>query len=230
MTPGGFTVPTFAPLDAVLGVAYSLITGLADAFGPVFGGYAAGAAIIAATATVRLLLLPMTLRQVRAERARAALAPRVAELRERHESDPATLARETFALYGSVGAGPLAGCLPMLLQAPFFLVLYRLFASPIIQNGPNGLLVGEFFGVPLGERWAVGGFLAAHDVVFCMLLAVLALIAWWSSRRMPSGAVPVLRLLPFGTVFFAATVPLAAGLYLATTTAWSAAENLVLRR
>src|SRR6266567_1922986 len=63
-----------ARLDAAIGVAYHLVLML--------GGGAA--AIVVATAALRLLLLALTIRQVRAERARAALAPRLAELRERY--------------------------------------------------------------------------------------------------------------------------------------------------
>jgi YidC/Oxa1 family membrane protein insertase len=210
-------VLAFAPLDAAVSVGYHLVTGLADALGP-------GFAVIAATAAVRLLLLPLTLRQVRAERARAALAPELAKLRERHGTDRAALARETVALHQSAGVGMFAGIGPALLQMPFFFVLYRLFVSPSIGGIPNGLLGHTFFGVGLAERFATG------HVVFWVLLAVLAALAWWSSRRMRGGPIPLLRFLPYATVAFAATVPFAAGLYLLTTTAWTAVENAVLRR
>ncbi len=209
----------FAPLDAAVGVAYHLVLML--------GGGAA--AIVVATAALRLLLLALTIRQVRAERARAALAPRLAELRERYGDDPAALARETLALHRAENVSPFAGLLPALAQAPFFLVLYRLFLSPTVHGAPNALLSSTLFAVPLGERWITGGLFTAHDLVFGGLLGLLLLLAWWTARRM-RGSPPLLRLLPFGTVLFGATLPLAAGLYLVTTTAWTALESLVLRR
>ncbi|MCW2948217.1 MAG: preprotein translocase YidC [Actinoallomurus sp.] len=73
--------------------------------------------------------------------------------------------------------------------------------------------------------------------MFLGLFALLALVAWWTSRRMyadgtaPAGAVgTMMRLLPFGTIAVAAYVPLAAGLYLLTTTVWTAAERATLWR
>jgi YidC/Oxa1 family membrane protein insertase len=210
-------VLAYAPFDAATSVGYHLVSGLADALGP-------AAAVVVATAAVRLLLLPLTLRQVRAERARAALAPELAKLRDRHGTDAGALARETVALHRSAGVGMFAGIGPALAQMPFFFVLYRLFVSPSVGGVPNDLLGHTFLGVGLGERFA------ATHVVFWVLLAVLAALAWWSSRRMRGIAIPALRLLPYATVLVAATVPLAAGLYLVTTTAWTAVENALFRR
>jgi YidC/Oxa1 family membrane protein insertase len=213
----GFTMFAFVPFDAVLSVGYHLVSGLAGTLGP-------APAVVAATAAVRLLLVPLTLRQVRAERARAALAPELAKLREKHGDDTTTLARETLALHRSAGVGMFAGIGPALVQLPFFLVLYRLFVSPSIAGIPNDLLGHAFFGVGLAERFAYG------HAVFWVLLAILTALAWWTSRRMRGVAIPALRFLPYGTVLVAMTVPLAAGLYLVTTTAWTAVENAILRR
>src|SRR5262245_49351324 len=119
----------FAPLDGAVGAAYHLVTALARGLEPLFAGGATAAAIIAFTAGVRLMLLPLTLRQIRGERANARLLPQARELRERHRADPAKLSSELVALYRTEGASPLGGCLPALLQVPFFMVMYRLFLS-----------------------------------------------------------------------------------------------------
>jgi YidC/Oxa1 family membrane protein insertase len=179
---GGFAVSTFAPLDAAVGVAHHLVTGLADAVAPVFGGAAAAAAVVLVTAAVRLLLVPLRLRQFRADRTR-----------------------------------PFAGLLPALAQAPFVLVLYRVFAT----STPGALL-----GVPLGDHWTSGALFGPHAVVFAVLVGLLVLLGWWSARRL--GDAPLLmRLLPYGTAVVALVVPLAAGLYLVTSTAWTALELAV---
>ncbi len=70
---------TIPVLDDVVAVVSPLITELAGLLGPVGGA----AAIVICTITLRLLLLPLTLTAIRGERARAALAPQVAELRPR---------------------------------------------------------------------------------------------------------------------------------------------------
>jgi YidC/Oxa1 family membrane protein insertase len=235
----------FAPLHAAATVAASVVTWFAGVLAPLAGGAATAAAIVAFTVGVRLLTSPLTLAQVRGERRRAALAPEVRELQRRHADDPAALQRELFALYRRAGASPVAGCLPALLQAPFFLVMYRLFAT---GDGHPALLDERLAGVPLG--WHLSdGLTGPVLAVFGVLLAALLVLAWLSSRRARQaaratgtvagtptegpGAATLGRLvplLPYTTVLFALVVPLAAVLYLVTTTAWTLGEQVVLRR
>ncbi|KKK06160.1 membrane protein insertase YidC [Micromonospora sp. HK10] len=235
----------FAPLHSAASAAATVVTWLADALAPLAGGAATAAAIVLFTIGVRLLISPLTLAQIRGERRRTALAPEVRELQRRYADDPARLQSELFALYRRAGASPVAGCLPALLQAPFFLVMYRLFAT---GDGHPGLLREELFGVPLG--WHLGDGLSGPVLaVFGVLLALLVALAWWSSRRArraaaatgtiagapaegPGAAVlgRLVPLLPFSTVLVALVVPLAAVLYLVTTTGWTALEQAVLRR
>jgi YidC/Oxa1 family membrane protein insertase len=223
----------FAPLDRAVGTAYALFSQLSAAVSPIGG---AAVAIVVFTLAVRLLLAPLSYTVIRGQRAQAALAPRLQQLRQRHRDDPARLVTETRALYRREGISPVRGVLPALLQAPFFTVAYQLFTSANVAHQPNALLHQSLFGVPLGTSWLGvlgGGVFSAPSLVFGVLLGMLALLAWWSGRRaqrLAGTASPVLRLLPFGTVLFAAAVPLAAGIYLLTSTAYSALESLVLRR
>ncbi len=222
---------TFAPLDGAVGAAYHLVTALVRGLEPLFAGGAAAAAIIVFTAGVRLLLLPLTLRQIRGARATARVLPQALQIRERHRDDPARMSSELAALYRAEGASPLGGCLPALLQAPFFMVMYRLFVSPSVAGHPNALLSHGLFGVPLADRLLAGPLLGPHGLVFLGVLGLVAVVAWLSAHRLRRLGQPwLVRVLPFGTVAFAAIVPLAAGLYLLTTTGWTALENAVLRR
>ncbi|MEW2381763.1 membrane protein insertase YidC [Micromonospora sp. NPDC047707] len=229
----------FAPLSDVVGAAGTVLAGLATLLEPLTGGAATAAAIVVFTVTLRLLITPLTVAQVRGERRRAALAPRVRELQRRYADDPARLPAELATLYRSAGASPLAGCLPLLLQAPFLLVAYRLFTT---DEGGTGLLDEQFAGVSLGHQLG-DGLGGAVVPLFGALLAVLVVLAWWTSRRMRRAAVPapagtpgadalarLLPLLPYATVLVALALPLAAVIYLATTTAWSGLEQAVLRR
>ncbi|MGC5377976.1 YidC/Oxa1 family membrane protein insertase [Micromonospora sp. DT68] len=235
----------FAPLHSVVGAAGSALSWLTDLLEPFAGGMATAAAIVLFTIAVRLLISPLTVAQVRGERRRAALAPQVRDLQRRYADDPAKLQGEVFALYRSAGANPVAGCLPLLLQAPFLLVLYRLFTT---SEGGTGLLDERLAGVPLGHHLS-DGLTGAAVPLFAVLLAVLVVLAWWSSRRARRASAAVgtvagtptegpgaatlgrlLPLLPFATVLVALVLPLAAVIYLVTTTAWSALEQVVLRR
>ncbi len=186
-------------------------------------------AIVVFTIVVRLLLHPLSRAAVRGERARAVLMPRIAELQKRHAKDPERLRREVAKLQSDNGS-LLVGCLPMLAQLPFFWVMYRLFSAGTITGHPNALLTGTLFGAPLGAHWP----LLTGTPVFLALAVLLAVVAWFSvrlqTRRTTTPAPALLRFLPYGTVVTAAFVPLAAGLYLLTTTAWTVAERALLYR
>jgi YidC/Oxa1 family membrane protein insertase len=157
-----------AASDAAVGVAHSLIEGLAALLTPIAGGHAVAVAVVLFTVAVRLLISPLTYLHIRGERRRAALAPDLAELQRKHRDDPATLAAETLALFRANLAGPLAGLLPGLAQAPFFMIMYR-----VALDAP----AGSFLGIPLSAH-LLSGFPA-----FALLLAIAVALAWWSSRR-----------------------------------------------
>ncbi|MCO5974313.1 YidC/Oxa1 family membrane protein insertase [Actinoallomurus soli] len=227
-----------AVLDGPVRVAYDLVTGLVSALHPLTGDLGAALAIVVFTAGVRLALHPLSRRQAAADRARRRLAPKVEALRERHRDDPLRAHQEVTALYRAEGTSMFAGFGPALLQMPVFAVVYRLFLSPAVGGHANLLLAQTLFGVPLGNRWLLSsGAFGPHGLVFLSLFVALAAVAWWTSRRInadrPAPAEPVgrmMRLLPFGTVVVAAYVPLAAVLYLLTSTAWSTAERALLWR
>ncbi|MBO2453941.1 YidC/Oxa1 family membrane protein insertase [Actinomadura barringtoniae] len=217
-----------------IAIAYHLVTGLADVLHPFAGGLATVAAIVVFTAIVRLCLVPFAVSQARGERSRAKLLPQMQAIQKKHAKNPQRLQREMAALYEKEGT-PLAGCLPTLLQMPFFFVMYRLFMSATIAGHQNALLAHTLLAAPLGQNWisTLGmGFFSPASAVFLGLFALLALVAYVSSRRIkaegPIGNIT--KLLPFTTLVMAAFVPLAAAVYLLTTTTWTAIERGVLQR
>jgi YidC/Oxa1 family membrane protein insertase len=235
-------------LNAPMGVGYHLLFTLASVLTPLPGGLATAAAIVLFTVAVRLVLSPLSFAALRGQAGITALQPRVAELRARYATQPDRLQRELAALYQAEGGTLLAGCLPLLIQLPFFSVLYRLFLSRTVAGRPNALLARNLLGTPLGSHWLTGlGPLSAHGLVFLGLFALLALACFAIARISKSVSRPAAsapgtagpgtgltgllgRVLPYLTVIVAAFVPLAAGLYLLTTTAWTAAERALWRR
>ena len=235
----------FSRLFAVpVGVAYHVVAALATWFAPVPGGMATAAAIIVFTVAVRLALTPLSYYMIRGEAARARLAPRVRDLQRRFARQPERLQHEMRELYQAEGAGLFAGCLPMLLQLSFLSLMYRLFASRTVGGAPNLLLTHRLFGAPLASHWLTGaGPFSKQGMVFFGLLALLGVVAWLGARTArratapggdvaaPAGVAKALtRLFPYGTLLVAAVMPLAAGLYLLTTTAWTVLERAILRR
>jgi YidC/Oxa1 family membrane protein insertase len=236
-------------MPAFLGVlvvaAYHVVSALATVLHPLLGGVAAAAAIVLFTIAVRLLLLPLSYRAMRGMDAQARIAPQVQALQKKHAGQPDRLQRELTALYQAEGTSMLAGCLPMLAQWPFLSVMYLLFRSASVGGTANSLLGHDLFGVPLGSHWLGGaGPLSAQGAVFAGLLLLLAGIGWLSARmatpRPGPGGTPadqasritagLAKVIPYATVILAAFLPLAAGLYLLTTTAWTLGERTLLRR
>ena len=234
------------PVDA----AYHLVSGLTGILTPVLGGLAAVAAIVVFTMAVRLLLMPLSLRALRGQAAQARLAPQLVALRRRYGKQPERLQREMAALYKREGTSMFAGFAPLLLQWPFLSVMYLLFRSPTVGGTANTLLTHDLFGVPLGAHWLSGagplGLASAQGVVFVGLFALLAGLCWLSARlgrlmtAQATGNSPapgaagrpglLVRALPYLTVVIAAFAPLAAGIYLLTTLAWSLAERMLYSR
>jgi YidC/Oxa1 family membrane protein insertase len=236
------------PFSGAVTAASSAIVHLSTLLAPVGG---AVLAIIAVTIAVRLALHPLNRVAVRGERARARIAPQVTEIRTKHGKNLTQMGTELTTLYRSERISPYAGILPLLIQAPIFLLLYRVFV-----RSHSGLASATMFGVPLHAHFltAAGG-MGAHLLVFGLLFAGLAAVAVVTSRRaqaitkintvagtaVAAGAAgatlgtaeamaKVLQFAPFFVLISGAVLPLAAGLYLLTTTAWTAAENVFLRR
>ncbi|SIN27667.1 membrane protein insertase YidC [Micromonospora cremea] len=82
-------------------------------------------AIVFLVVTVRVILFPVFVKQIKSQRAMQALQPKVKELQEKHKGDRETLQKEMMELYRKEKANPLMGCLPMFLQIPVFLGLFH---------------------------------------------------------------------------------------------------------
>ncbi|WP_159944171.1 MULTISPECIES: membrane protein insertase YidC [unclassified Nocardiopsis] len=232
---------SLGPVSAAMSLLSAVLTALTTLLEPLAGALAAGLAVVLLTMAVRLLLVPLGVMQVRAEKVRARLAPRLAEITARHRTDPERLVAEQRRVYAEAGTSPLAGCLPSLAQVPVVVCLYGVFIGAGTAGEP--LLAHTFGGVELGATLMSGAGGPSAAPVFAVLLLLIALVAWANRRylvlpalRAGAGAAPspaplgLLSYMQFTTVAVAAFVPLAAGLYLLTSTAWALGERLLLRR
>ena len=204
-------------LDPFIAAAYHLVSFLAPLTGT-------AGAIIVFVLIMRLCLHPLARIQIRGEKARAAVMPKLKEIQDKHRGNPERLNQELATFYGGEGKGMFAGCLPMLIQLPIFSVMYRLFLSPTVAGQPNQLLTHTLLGTPLSTV-----FLTTPSIAAIGLFLLMAAVATWTAMRMTAGP-KYLRAVPYISVVFAMFVPLAAGLYLLTTTAWTAAERALLTR
>ncbi|MFE9407596.1 YidC/Oxa1 family membrane protein insertase [Streptomyces sp. NPDC006704] len=239
----------FTPLFSAFANLTEHLAGLLD---PVFHGASTAVAIMLFTAFVRLAVHPLSRQAARGHKAQTRLKPQIAALREKHGKDSKALQKAVMELHAAEKVSPMSGCLPGLLQMPAFFLLYHLFSSTDIGGRANGLLDHTLFQAPLGGHWADalahGGFFGARGLVYVALFAVVGAVATFNYRRMkrqmaaspvvaPGGqdAVPgmaamnkFMPLLSFATLFTVAVVPLAAALYVVTSTTWTAVERAFL--
>lgn len=122
-----------------------------------------GIAIILLTVLVKLATLYWTTKSMRSMKAMAALGPKLKELQAKYADDRQKLQQETMALYKANGVNPLAGCLPMLLQMPIWLALYRMLSA-----------VGELHLAPFIPGWIDD--LTATDPFYVLPIAVTAVM------------------------------------------------------
>src|SRR5689334_8842219 len=90
------------------------------------GGLAWALSIIGLTLVIRAALIPLFVKQIKSSRNMQLIQPKVKELQKKYGHDRERLAQETMKLYKDTGTNPFASCLPILLQMPIFLALFRL--------------------------------------------------------------------------------------------------------
>jgi YidC/Oxa1 family membrane protein insertase len=99
--------------------------------------------IIGLTLVVRAALIPLFVKQIKSSRNMQLIQPKVKELQKKYGHDREKLAQETMALYRETGTNPFASCLPLLIQMPIFLALFRLLDHAAKTSTANGLLTSD---------------------------------------------------------------------------------------
>lgn len=90
-----------------------------------------GLAILALTLVVRLIMFPLANKSYESMSRMRTLAPKLEELKKKYPDDPASQQKEMMALYQKEKINPLAGCLPLLIQIPFFYAVYKMLTVTI---------------------------------------------------------------------------------------------------
>ena len=118
------TNPLTPLYDAVAWVMQQIHAGLSHVPAPGQRASTWVLTIVILVVLMRLILVPLFIKQMHATRKMTALAPQIQELRKKYKNDKQTLNQETMKLYQENGANPLAGCLPLLGQMPLFFALF----------------------------------------------------------------------------------------------------------
>ena len=113
-----FTKLIVVPLGYILGFIYQLVESY-------------GWSLIIFTVLIKLLLLPLGLKQQKATTKMQQVQPKMQELQAKYANDQQKLSEETMKLYKEYGVNPMGGCLPLLIQLPILFGLYRVIYKPI---------------------------------------------------------------------------------------------------
>lgn len=117
--PGIFS-SIFAPIEYILNIA---LTALYN-FTATFGVPSYGLAIILLTVLIKILVYPLTKKQLKSMKAMQRIQPQMKKLQEKYKNNPQVMQQKLMELYKKEGANPMSGCLPMLIQMPILMGMY----------------------------------------------------------------------------------------------------------
>jgi YidC/Oxa1 family membrane protein insertase len=172
---GGFIMTPLYYLTSFVLVAFHSLFG--SWFGPASGA-AWVLSIIGLTLVIRAALIPLFVKQIKSSRNMQLLQPKVKELQKKYGHDRERLAQETMALYKETGTNPFASCLPLILQMPIFLALFRLIDNAVKHpDQPRGLMTStlahQFANATLLGAKISDSFTSTHFTGVRILAAVL---------------------------------------------------------
>ena len=202
-----------------------------------------GIAIILLTILIRVILYPLSAKAVRSQKELSRLQPHIQEIQKKYKNDQPTQAKELMKLYQEHGVNPFSGCLPVLIQLPILLALYKVFFGGLDPAHLSTLYY--FVHVPAKITPLFLGFLdLSRKSIF--LAVITALLQFWQSKvSLPPQPAPgsgqkqsnlpalmgkqALYMLPIITLFIAASLPAGPVLYWFTTTLMSLLQYLIIK-
>ncbi|TKI58111.1 membrane protein insertase YidC [Brevibacillus antibioticus] len=105
-----------------------------------------GLGILVATIIIRIIVLPLMVKQIKSSKKMQEIQPEMQKIRDKHKNDPQKAQAETMALFQKSGVNPLAGCLPMLVQMPILIAFYHAIIRTTEINSQT------FLWLTLGEK------------------------------------------------------------------------------
>ncbi len=169
------------------------------------GGLSWALSIIGLTIVIRVLLIPLFVKQIKSQRNMQLIQPKVKELQKKFGHDRQKLGEETMKLYKEAGTNPFASCLPLLLQMPIFFALFRMLDQAARNDSGRGFLTdaratdfadSKIFGhFPIAESFWQARTWGPDGDVKTMLLAVVLVLSmtattFFTQRQLMSKNMP----------------------------------------
>jgi len=187
--------PLYIAVSWVIKSIHSLLS-------PIFGA-ASGAswslAIIGLVILIRVILIPLFVKQIKSQRALTALQPHLKDIQKKYKDDRQKQSEEMMKLYKEHKTNPLASCFPILAQAPIFFALFTVL-NGIGKNPPiaHGVLTqqdvenaaqAKFFGAPISETF-LGSTNGTVKLVTVLLIAFMSLTTFTTQRQLMVKGMP----------------------------------------
>ncbi len=245
------------PLEyAVAAIMVAFHTVLSGIGLPADSGWTWGLSIVGLVVVIRILLIPLFVKQIRASRAMQLIQPQMKKIQEKYKGKNDTASRqamqqETMALYKDSGTNPFASCLPILLQSPVFFALFRVLNGiPQHQTiGPlDSTLVqqadqAKLFGAQLSDTFTHANTTATR--ILTVVLIILMSASTFTTQRqlmtknMPASALDnpfarqqkvLLYVLPLFFAISGVNFPIGVLVYWLTTNLWSMGQQFYVIR
>ncbi len=247
---GGFIMTPLYYLTSFVLVAFHRL------FGGIFGpdtGVAWVLSIVGLTLVIRIALIPLFVKQIKSSRNMQLLQPKVKELQKKYGHDRERLAQETMKLYKETGTNPFASCLPILLQMPIFLALFRLIDHAVKHPDEGRALMtsslassfadATLFGAKISDSFtstdSVNVRILAGVLVVAMTLTTFLTQRQLMSKNMPADALSgpyaqqqklLLYVLPLVFAVGGIAFPIGVLLYWTTSNLWTMGQQFYVIR
>ena len=193
-------------MDSILNPLYIavswVIVNIHDLLVPLFGadsGVSWSLAIIGLVIIIRIILIPLFVKQIKSQRALTALQPHMKDIQKKYKDDRQKQSEEMMKLYKEHKTNPLASCFPILAQAPIFFALFTVL-NGIGKNPPvkYGVLSqddvvsaaqAEFFGAPISQTF-LGSDITTVKIVTVFLIAFMSLTTFTTQRQLMMKGMP----------------------------------------
>ena len=185
--------------------------------------------IVVLTVIVRMLLVPLTVRQIHSMQNMQRFAPQMKEIQKKYKGDRQRLNEELMKFYKENNINPAASCLPLLAQFPVFIGLYytlRAFAREPAAKHPGNLSWLHFvpnIAAHVTHHWS--GY-----VLLAIYVASQLASTYFMAGTMQQSQRILMYVLPFAFIFVIARFPTGLVLYWMTTNLWTVGQGLITRR
>ncbi|WP_217185218.1 membrane protein insertase YidC [Streptomyces sp. AC495_CC817] len=227
-------------------------------YGALFGadtGWAWGLSIVSLVILIRICLIPLFVKQIKATRAMQTLQPEMKKIQERYKNDKQRQSEEMMKLYKETGTNPLSSCLPILAQSPFFFALYHVLNS-IANNDTIGVInesllqsaqKAHIFGAPLAatftdsaaEAQALDASITTVRIVTAIMIVLMSASQFYTQRQLMTKNVDttvktpfmqqqkmLMYIFPIMFAVFGINFPVGVLVYWLTTNVWTMGQQM----